>query len=118
MLSTDQNRLAFLEAIVEGSDDAIATKTLEGVVTSWNPGAERLFGYSASEIVGRPITVLFPPDRLDEETDFLRQLSRSARRPLRDRESTQGRPAHRHLGHALAAARQSGEHLRRFQDRP
>ena len=79
MLSTDQNRLAFLEAIVEGSDDAIATKTLEGVVTSWNPGAERIFGYSASEIVGRPITVLFPPDRLDEETDFLRQLSHGQR---------------------------------------
>jgi PAS domain S-box-containing protein len=58
------------------SDDAIATKTLEGVVTSWNGGAERLFGYTATEMVGRPITTLFPPERLGEEADFLRRLSR------------------------------------------
>jgi two-component system, chemotaxis family, CheB/CheR fusion protein len=75
MLSTDQNRQAFLAAIVNGSDDAIATKTLEGLVTFWNPAAERIFGYSASEIVGRPITVLFPPDRQEEETEFRRRLS-------------------------------------------
>jgi two-component system CheB/CheR fusion protein len=79
MSSTDQNRLSLLEAIVDGSDDAIATKTLEGVVTSWNRGAERIFGYSASEIVGRPITVLFPPDRLEEESEFLRRLSHGQR---------------------------------------
>src|SRR4029453_19148022 len=58
------------------SDDAIATKTLEGVVTSWNGGPERLFGYTATEMVGRPITTLFPPERLGEEADFLRRLSR------------------------------------------
>ena len=75
MLSTDQNRQAFLAAIVDGSNDAIATKTLDGLVTFWNPAAERIFGYSASEIVGRPITVLFPPDRLEEETEFRRRLS-------------------------------------------
>ena len=75
MLSTDQNRQAFLAAIVDGSNDAIATKTLDGLVTFWNPAAERTFGYSASEIVGRPITVLFPPDRLEEETEFRRRLS-------------------------------------------
>jgi PAS domain S-box-containing protein len=75
MLSTDHDRLALLAAIVEGSDDAIATKTLEGIVTTWNRGAEQTFGYSASEIVGRSITVLFPPDRLGEEAEFLRQLS-------------------------------------------
>ena len=75
MFSTDHDRLALLAAIIDGSDDAIATKTIEGVVTTWNRGAERIFGYSASEIVGRPITVLFPPDRLGEEAEFLRRLS-------------------------------------------
>ena len=75
MLSTDHDRLALLVAIVDGSDDAIATKTLEGIVTTWNRGAEQTFGYSASEIVGRSITVLFPPDRLGEEAEFLRRLS-------------------------------------------
>jgi PAS domain S-box-containing protein len=75
MFSTDHDRLALLVAIVDGSDDAIATKTLEGIVTTWNRGAEQTFGYSASEIVGRSITVLFPPDRLGEEAEFLRRLS-------------------------------------------
>jgi PAS domain S-box-containing protein len=72
---TDHDRLALLAAIVNDSDDAIATKTLEGIVTTWNRGAERTFGYSASEIVGRSITMLFPPDRLGEEAEFLRRLS-------------------------------------------
>ncbi len=70
---------AWLAAIIESSDDAIVSKTLEGVVMSWNPGAERLFGYTAAEMVGRPITVLFPPERLAEETDFLTRLARGER---------------------------------------
>jgi PAS domain S-box-containing protein len=56
-----------LAAVVESSDDAIATKTLQGVVTSWNAGAERIFGYTAQEMIGQNITRLFPADRLDEE---------------------------------------------------
>lgn len=59
-----QSRLA---AIVESSDDAIISKTLDGTIRSWNAGAERLYGYSSSEAVGRPITLIIPPDRLDEE---------------------------------------------------
>jgi two-component system CheB/CheR fusion protein len=76
MMTTEHDRLMLLDAVIHDSDDAIATKTLAGVVTSWNPGAERIFGYTSKEIVGRPITILFPPDRLGEETEFLGRLSR------------------------------------------
>jgi two-component system CheB/CheR fusion protein len=76
MPTGDRTRLSLLAAIIHDSDDAIATKTLDSVVTSWNRGAERIFGYTAAEIVGRPITILFPPDRLGEETEFLLRLSR------------------------------------------
>jgi PAS domain S-box-containing protein len=63
-----------LASIVESSEDAIITKTFDGLITSWNPGAERMFGYTAAEAVGRPITILFPPNRLAEEAEFLRRL--------------------------------------------
>ncbi len=71
-----QSRLA---AIVESSDDAIASKTPDGVVLSWNAGAARLFGYSAEEMIGRPITVIFPPELLSEEADFLGRIARGER---------------------------------------
>jgi PAS domain S-box-containing protein len=63
-----------LAAIVEYSGDAIATKNLEGIIQTWNDGAERLFGYKREEIVGKPVTVLIPPDRLDEETEILQRI--------------------------------------------
>ena len=66
-------------AIVASSDDAIVSKDLSGVVQSWNPAAERMFGYSAEEMIGKPITVLFPPDRLDEEPKILEQIRRGQR---------------------------------------
>ena len=66
-----------LAAVVEFSDDAILTKDLDGVITSWNRGAERLFGYKAEEAVGRPITtILIPHDRLDEEREILGRIWR------------------------------------------
>ncbi len=61
-------------AIVESSSDAVVGKNLEGVITSWNLGAEKIFGYSEEEAVGRSITMLVPPDRLDEETYIMRQI--------------------------------------------
>src|SRR5258706_7299790 len=65
-----------LTSIVEFSDDAIVSKDLNGVIVSWNAGAERLFGYSAAEIVGQPVTVLIPPERLDEEPGTLARIVR------------------------------------------
>jgi PAS domain S-box-containing protein len=68
-----------LAAIVESSDDAIIGKTLEGVVTSWNEGAHRLFGYSATEMVGQPVSRLVPGDRLGEEAPILAKLAKGER---------------------------------------
>ena len=68
-----------LSAIVESSDDAIISKDLNGVITSWNKSAARLFGYTAAEAVGQSVTILIPPDRLDEEPRILDRLRRGER---------------------------------------
>jgi PAS domain S-box-containing protein len=65
---------ARLAAIVESSDDAIVSKTLDGVITSWNKAAERIFGWTSEEVVGKPITIIIPPDRLQEEPMILQRL--------------------------------------------
>ncbi|HEX7316974.1 MAG TPA: PAS domain S-box protein [Pyrinomonadaceae bacterium] len=65
---------AWLAAIVESADDAIISKTLEGVITSWNNGAERIFGYTADEIIGKHVTILFPEDHIDEEPAILARI--------------------------------------------
>jgi PAS domain S-box-containing protein len=65
-----------LRGIVDSTDDAIISKTLEGVITSWNPGAERLFGFSAQEAIGSPMLMLIQPERAHEERDILARLAR------------------------------------------
>jgi len=75
---TDLTR-AHLAAIVESSDDAIVSKTLQSIILSWNKGAERLFGYSALEAVGQPITILIPPERRVEEQQILERIIRGER---------------------------------------
>jgi PAS domain S-box-containing protein len=68
-----------LGAIVESSNDAIISKNLQGTIQTWNPGAERLFGYTAVEAIGRPITMLIPADRLPEEAEILDRIRRGQR---------------------------------------
>jgi len=68
-----------LAAVVRTSQDAIISKTLDGIITSWNPGAQRLFGYTPEEAIGQPITLIIPPDRHDEERRILQQLRRGER---------------------------------------
>lgn len=70
-----------MAAIVASSEDAIASFTVDGIVTSWNRGAETLFGYTADEIIGRPISVLVPPDRLEEFATDLGRLTREQHVP-------------------------------------
>lgn len=69
----------YLASIVESTDDAIVGKTLDGVVTAWNQAAEAMFGYTAAEMIGSPITVLHPPERLHEEAMILERLRRGER---------------------------------------
>jgi PAS domain S-box-containing protein len=68
-----------LASIVEGSDDAIISKDLTGIITSWNKGAERIFGYTAEEAVGRPITMIAAPERLNEMPSILERVKRGER---------------------------------------
>lgn len=70
---------ASLAAIVESSDDAIVSKTLQSIVTTWNPGAERIFGYSAEEMIGQPILKIIPDDRKNEEDVILARLRNGER---------------------------------------
>ncbi len=68
-----------LAAIVDSSDDAIISKNLDSIITSWNAGAERIFGYTAAEMIGQSVLKLFPADRFDEETRIVEQLRRGER---------------------------------------
>jgi PAS domain S-box-containing protein len=77
-MQTDELQ-ARLAAIVATSDDAIVSKNLDGVILSWNAAAERIFGYTADEIIGRPILILLPPERLEEETTILSKIRRGER---------------------------------------
>jgi PAS domain S-box-containing protein len=69
-------RMRFLASTVENSDDAIVSKSLDGIITSWSKGAERVFGYAAEEAIGQPITIVIPKDRQNEEREILTHIRR------------------------------------------
>jgi PAS domain S-box-containing protein len=73
------HRERLFSAAVESSNDAIITESLDGTITGWNPAAERLFGYTAAEAVGRHVSLIAPPDRLSEVNDFIRRVGRGER---------------------------------------
>lgn len=74
-----ENARNWFAAIIDNSFDAILSKTLDGIITSWNTGAERLFGYSEQEAIGLPITLIIPDDRLSEEKEIIARLRRGER---------------------------------------
>jgi PAS domain S-box-containing protein len=78
-LRESEQRLRWLASIVESSDDAIVSKNLDGIITSWNTGAEHVFGYSASEAIGQPITLVIPENRQSEEREILTRIRRGER---------------------------------------
>src|SRR6201988_839972 len=78
-LRESEQRLRWLASIVESSDDAIVSKNLDGIIRSWNRGAERLFGYTAAEAIGKPITIVIPAERHAEEGTILERLRRGER---------------------------------------
>jgi PAS domain S-box-containing protein len=95
-----QKATAELAAIVEYSGDAIATKDLDGIIQTWNDAAERLFGYRREEIVGKPVTILLPPDRLHEEAEILQRIrsGRPSERLETIRVAKDGRQIHVSVG--------------------
>jgi PAS domain S-box-containing protein len=80
LTATAAERAAWhLAAVIESSDDAIVSKGLDSIVQTWNPAAQRIFGYTAEEMIGKPITMLFPPELLGEEAGILERISRGER---------------------------------------
>ncbi|MDB5379714.1 MAG: histidine kinase [Rubritepida sp.] len=74
-----QEANAWLAAIVESTDDAVLSKSLQGIISSWNASAERLFGFTAAEAIGRPVTILIPDDRLHEEEEIIGRIRQGQR---------------------------------------
>lgn len=78
-LKSAEQKQAMLAAIVDSSDDAIVSKNLDGIITSWNTGAEKIFGYSQSEVIGKHISIIIPKDRVDEETVIIQKIRNGER---------------------------------------
>ena len=73
--------MQLLAAIVDSSDDVIISKDLDGIIPSWNMSAERVFGYTAAETIGQSVTMLIPPDRLNEEREITAQIGGPSNTP-------------------------------------
>lgn len=73
------NAIQAIAAVVESSDDAIITKDLSGIITGWNRGAEQIYGYTAEEVIGKPVTILIPDDHPNEEPEILERIRRGER---------------------------------------
>ena len=78
-LHESEQRLRWIASIVESSDEVIVSKNLDGIIISWNKGAEHVFGYTAEEAIGQPITIVIPEDRHDEERQILTRIRRGER---------------------------------------
>src|SRR5215207_5425001 len=78
-LNTAEVAPYWLSALIESADDAIISKTLDGIITSWNAGAQRIFGYTADEVIGKSVTILIPEGHLDEEPAILAKLRQGQR---------------------------------------
>ena len=92
----------WLAAIIESADDAIISKTLEGIITSWNAGAQRIFGYTAEEAIGKPVTMLIPLDHPDEEPTILARLRKGER--IEHYETVRVRKDGRHIDISLTVS--------------
>ena len=114
-LREEHHAEARLAAIVDSSDDAIIGKTLDGIVTSWNAGAERLFGYAADEIIGKSVSLLLPPGARARGSARSWRPRGGEVEPLRHRPAAEGRQRHRRLGHGLPGPRRRRGARRRVQ---
>jgi len=106
-----------LAAIVQSSEDAIVGKDLNGIITNWNASAERLFGFTAEEAIGQPITILIPEDRLHEETDIMRRLRSGQHVEHFETMTAQERLAHRDFGCGFSDQEFNRRSHRRLKDR-
>jgi PAS domain-containing protein len=107
-----------LASIVEHSGDAIIGKSLDGTIQSWNDAAERVFGYTAAEAVGRHISLVIPPDRRPEEEQIITTLAAGQRIDPFETSASARRPAHPRYRRRLADKRRRRQHRGLFQGRP
>lgn len=99
------------KSLVESAEDAILSKDLDGVITSWNKGAERLFGYAADEVIGKSVTILIPEDRLDEEPEILSRIRRGERVEHYETVRLRKDGSHIHIGLTVSPIRNAAQQI-------